>query len=105
VPRTNDRPLGLAKGAQGESKLEGKEREIRMLPEKEVSQASDTRIEGVSRTALRHSIRTRYLAPTISRYLCRGRRPPSILRSNPGSTRDRGLYGFQISSRASVGST
>jgi hypothetical protein len=105
APRANDGLLGWPKGAPGESKLEGKEGEIRILLEKEFSKASVAKIAGVSRTAPPHFIRTRHLDPTTSMDRCRGRRPQSRFRSNPGGTRDHGLYGFQIFLRASVGST
>jgi len=65
--RARGRPLGRPKGALGRSKLDGKEGEIRMLLEKEVSKASIARIVGVSRTALHHFIRTRKLAPRASK--------------------------------------
>ena len=73
--RGRGRLLGRPKGVLGKSKLDGKEGEIRMLLEKEVSKASVAKIVGVSRTALRHFIRTRELEPTASRDRGRGRRP------------------------------
>jgi hypothetical protein len=69
------RPAGWPKGVLGRSKLDGKEQEIRMLLEKEVSKASIAKIVGVSRTALRQFIRTRKLDPTTSRDRVRVRRP------------------------------
>jgi DNA invertase Pin-like site-specific DNA recombinase len=73
--RARGRLLGRPKGVLGKSKLEGKEGEIRMLLEKEVSKASIAKIVGASRTALRHFIRTRKLDPTTSKG--RGRGPRS----------------------------
>lgn len=64
--RAKGRLLGRPKGALGKSKLDGKEEEIRMLLEKEVSKASIAKIVGVSRTALHHFIRTRKLDPKAS---------------------------------------
>ena len=65
--RAKGRLLGRPKGALGKSKLDGKEEEIRMLLEKEVSKASIAKIVGVSRTALHHFIRTRKLDPKASK--------------------------------------
>jgi len=59
--RAKGRLLGRPKGSLGPSKLDGKEGEIRMLLEKEVSKASMAKILGVSSTNLRHFIRTRKL--------------------------------------------
>ena len=59
--RARGQLLGRPKGSLGTSKLDGKEEEIRMLLEKEVSKASVAKIVGVSRTALHHFIRTRKL--------------------------------------------
>ena len=73
--RAKGRLLGRPKGALGKSKLDGKEEEIRMLLEKTVSKASIAKIVGVSRTALHHFIRTRYLNPKASKGKPRGRRP------------------------------
>ena len=58
--------LGRPKGSRGRSKLDGKEGEIRMLLEKQVSKASIAKIMGVSSTNLRHFIRTRKLTPETS---------------------------------------
>jgi DNA invertase Pin-like site-specific DNA recombinase len=55
--------LGRPKGSLGTSKLDGKEGEIRMLLEKEVSKRSIAKIMDVSKTNLRHFIQTRKLAP------------------------------------------
>ena len=65
--RARGRLLGRPKGSLGTSKLDGKEGEIRMLLEKEVSKASIAKIVGVSSTNLRHFIRTRKLAPETSK--------------------------------------
>jgi DNA invertase Pin-like site-specific DNA recombinase len=64
--RAQGRLLGRPKGSLGTSKLDGKEGEIRMLLEKQVSQASIAKIMGVSSTNLRHFIRTRKLTPETS---------------------------------------
>jgi DNA invertase Pin-like site-specific DNA recombinase len=61
--RAQGRVLGRPRGSLGRSQLDGKEQEIRMLLEKEVSKASIAQILGVSATNLRHFIRTRKLAP------------------------------------------
>src|SRR4051795_4180804 len=73
--RAKGRLLGRPKGSRGKSKLDGKEGEIRMLLEKEVSKASIAKIVGVSRTALHHFIRTRKISPKASKGKPRGRRP------------------------------
>lgn len=64
--RARGRLLGRPKGSRGRSKLDGKEGEIRMLLEKQVSKASIAKIMGVSSTNLRHFIRTRNLTPETS---------------------------------------
>ena len=64
--RARGRLLGRPKGSRGRSKLDGKEGEIRMLLEKQVSKASIAKIMGVSSTNLRHFIRTRKLTPETS---------------------------------------
>ena len=61
--RAKGRLLGRPKGSRSKSKLDGKEGEIRLLLEKEVSKASIAKIVGVSPTNLRHFIQTRKLAP------------------------------------------
>jgi DNA invertase Pin-like site-specific DNA recombinase len=53
--------LGRPKGVLGKSKLDGKEEEIQLLLTKEVSLAAIAKIMGISRTALRHFIKTRKL--------------------------------------------
>ncbi len=53
--------LGRPKGSFGKSKLDGKEDEIRMLLQKEVSKSSIAKIMDISRTALYHFIQTRKL--------------------------------------------
>src|SRR3954447_23861547 len=73
--RAKGRLLGRPKGALGTSKLDGKEGEIRKLLEKEVSKRSIAKIMDVSTTNLRHFIRTRKLAPEVSRHRERSRRP------------------------------
>jgi DNA invertase Pin-like site-specific DNA recombinase len=77
--RAKGRLLGRPKGSLGTSKLDGKEGEIRMLLEKEVSKRSIAKIMDVSKTNLRHFIRTRKLAPEVSKGTsetrARGRRP------------------------------
>jgi DNA invertase Pin-like site-specific DNA recombinase len=73
--RAQGRLLGRPKGSLGSSKLDGKEGEIRMLLEKEVSQASIAKIVGVSSTNLRHFIRTRKLDPKAPEIRARRRRP------------------------------
>ena len=72
--RARGRLLGRPKGSLGPSKLDGKEGEIRMLLEKEVSKASIAKILGVSSTNLRHFIRTRKLDPKAPEIQVRGRR-------------------------------
>jgi DNA invertase Pin-like site-specific DNA recombinase len=77
--RAKGRLLGRPKGSRGSSKLDGKEGEIRMLLEKEVSKASIAKITGVSATNLRHFIRTRKLAPEPAKRGAKSRgrqRPP-----------------------------
>ena len=53
--------LGRPKGARGKSVLDGKEDEICILLEKQVSKASIAKILGVSRIAVHHFIRSRNL--------------------------------------------
>jgi hypothetical protein len=63
----------------GKSKLDGKEGEIRMLLEKEVSKASIAKIMSVSSTNLRHFIRTRKLTSEAPKRTSKGPargRPP-----------------------------
>ena len=73
--RARGRLLGRPKGSLGTSKLNGKEEEIRMLLEKQVSKASIAKIVGVSSTNLRHFIRTRKLNAKASKGEVRGRHP------------------------------
>src|SRR3954454_8104376 len=73
--RAQGRLLGRPKGSLGRSKLDGKEGEIRMLLEKEISKASIAKIVGVSPTNLRHFIRTRKLTPEALMGRGRQRRP------------------------------
>jgi len=72
--RAKGRLLGRPKGSLGSSKLDGKEGEIRMLLEKEVSKASIAKIVCVSSTNLRHFIWTRNLDPKVLEIQVRGRR-------------------------------
>jgi DNA invertase Pin-like site-specific DNA recombinase len=60
--RAKGKTIGRPKGSLGKSKLDGKEEEIRSLLNKEVGITSIAKIMGVSRTALRHFIRTRRLS-------------------------------------------
>jgi DNA invertase Pin-like site-specific DNA recombinase len=60
--RARGKVIGRPKGALGKSKLDGKEEEIQLLLKKEVGITSIAKIMEVSRTALRHFIRTRKLS-------------------------------------------
>lgn len=60
--RAKGKVIGRPKGALGKSKLDGKEEDIRLLLKKEVRIASIAKIMGVSRTTLRHFIKTRKLS-------------------------------------------
>src|SRR3954465_1194164 len=73
--RAKGRLLGRPKGALGTSKLDGKEGEIRMLLEKEVSKRSLAKIMDVSPTNLRHFIRTRKLAPEAPKGTSKSKTP------------------------------
>jgi DNA invertase Pin-like site-specific DNA recombinase len=73
--RAKGRLLGRPKGSLGTSKLDGKEEEIRVPLQKQVSKASIAKIVGVSSTNLRHFIRTRKLASEASKGLDRQHRP------------------------------
>src|SRR3954453_19789162 len=73
--RAKGRLLGRPRGSLGPSKLDGKEGEIQMLLEKEVSKASIAKIVGVSPTNLRHFIRTRKLASKNTKGQDQQRRP------------------------------
>ena len=55
---------GRPKGAHGQSRLDGKEAEIRVLLGKQVSKASIAKIMDVSRSTLLHFIRSRALGKT-----------------------------------------
>ena len=59
--------LGRPKGKRGKTKLDGKEQDIRELLSKNVSIASIAKIMDVSRTALYHFIKTRMIAPGLTR--------------------------------------
>ena len=63
------------KGALGKSKLDGKEEEIRILLQKQVSRASIAKTVSVSRTALHHFIDSRKLDPKASQPQPRAHRP------------------------------
>ena len=73
--RAKGRRLGRPKGALGKSKLDGKQEEIRILLQKEVSKASIAKIVGVSKTALHHFINSRKLNPKASQPQSRTHRP------------------------------
>lgn len=60
--RAKGKILGRPKGSFSRSKLDGKEDEIRILLRKDVPLASIAKIMEISRTALRHFIRTRQLS-------------------------------------------
>ena len=64
--RAKGRLPGRPKGALGKSKFDGKEEEIRILLQKQVSKASIAKIVGVSRTAMHHFINSRKLDPKAS---------------------------------------
>ena len=59
--------LGRPKGKPGKTKLDGKEQDILQLLSKDVSLASIAKIMDVSRTALYHFIKTRKIAPGLTR--------------------------------------
>jgi len=59
--RARGRLLGRPKGVLGKSRLDGKEEEIRVLLQKDVSKASIAKIVGISRPAIHHFITTRKL--------------------------------------------
>ena len=60
--RAKGKTLGRPKGSFSQSKLDGKEDEIRLLLKKDVSLSSIAKIMEISRTALRHFIKTRQLS-------------------------------------------
>jgi DNA invertase Pin-like site-specific DNA recombinase len=60
--KTKGKRLGRPKGAVGKSKLNGREAEIRLLLEKEVSWTSIAKIMGVARSTLQHFVHSRHLA-------------------------------------------
>ena len=66
VARAKGRRLGRPKGALGKSRLDGKEEQIRILLQKQVSKASIAKILDVSRTAMHHFINSRKLDPNAS---------------------------------------
>jgi hypothetical protein len=55
--------LGRPKGVLGKSRLDGKEEEIRVLLQKQVSKASIAKIVGVTRPTIYRFIKTRRLRP------------------------------------------
>jgi DNA invertase Pin-like site-specific DNA recombinase len=61
--RAKGRLLGRPKGVLGKSRLDGKEEEIRLLLQKQVSKASIAKILGVTRPTIHHFIKTRRLRP------------------------------------------
>lgn len=61
--RAAGKPLGRPRGRLGQSKLSGKEEEIRRLLALDVSKASIAKITGVDRSTLSHFIRSRRLVP------------------------------------------
>ena len=65
--RDQGKMLGRPKGTRGKTKLDGKEQDILQLLSKDVSLASIAKIMDVSRTALYHFIKTRKIAPGLTR--------------------------------------
>jgi DNA invertase Pin-like site-specific DNA recombinase len=61
--RAKGRLLGRPKGVLGKSRLDGKEEEIRVLLQKQVSKASLAKIVGVTRPTIYPFIKTRRLRP------------------------------------------
>jgi DNA invertase Pin-like site-specific DNA recombinase len=61
--RAKGQLLGRPKGVLGKSRLDGKEEEIRVLLQKQVSKASIAKIVGVTRPTIYHFIKTRRLRP------------------------------------------
>jgi DNA invertase Pin-like site-specific DNA recombinase len=61
--RAKSRLLGRPKGVLGKSRLDGKEEEIRLLLQKQVSKASIAKILGVTRPTIHRFIKTRRLRP------------------------------------------
>src|SRR5271165_4521517 len=61
--RAKGRLLGRPKGVLGKSRLDGKEEEIRLLLQKQVSKASIAKIVGVKRPTIHRFIKTRRLRP------------------------------------------
>jgi DNA invertase Pin-like site-specific DNA recombinase len=61
--RAKGRLLGRPKGVLGKSRLDGKEEEIRLLLQKQVSKASIAKIVGVTRPTIHRFIKTRRLRP------------------------------------------
>ena len=65
--RAKGRLLGRPKGVLGKSRLDGKEEEIRVLLQKQVSKASIAKIVGVTRPTIHRFIKTRRLNEAASR--------------------------------------
>ncbi|MCP4234644.1 MAG: recombinase family protein [Aestuariibacter sp.] len=65
VARAKGKLIGRPKGRLGKSKLDGKEEEIRVLLEKEVSKTSIAKIFDISRTALYSFIESRRLSAKV----------------------------------------
>jgi len=61
--RAKGRLLGRPKGVLGKSRMDGKEEEIRLLLQKQVSKASIAKIVGVTRPTIYRFIKTRRLRP------------------------------------------
>jgi DNA invertase Pin-like site-specific DNA recombinase len=61
--RAKGRLLGRPKDVLGKSRLDGKEEEIRVLLQKQVSKASIAKIVGVTRSTIYRFIKTRRLRP------------------------------------------
>jgi DNA invertase Pin-like site-specific DNA recombinase len=61
--RAKGRLLGRPKGVLGKSRLDGKEEEIRLLLQKQVSKASIAKIVGVTPPTIHRFIKTRRLRP------------------------------------------
>ena len=73
--RAKGRRLVRPKGTLGKSKLDGKEEDIRILLQKQVSKASIAKIVGVSKTAMHHFINSRKLDPKTSLPRAQAHRP------------------------------
>jgi DNA invertase Pin-like site-specific DNA recombinase len=69
--RATGRLLGRPKGSLGKSRLDGKEEEIRILLQKQVSKASIAKIVGVTRPTIHRFIETRRLDRGVSEHKVR----------------------------------